>query len=218
MIEITEKFNNLRKKIDNLDKEILELIIKREEVVKKVGELKNNSYSRIYIPERENDIFKKLSDFSSLSYSDVKNIFTEIISFCRKKEKIFKIGYDDISSLLAIKNIFGSHITPVFSESFKNDFDYFIVPAISKNLKQLLNKNWQIINYEKILNNTFFVFSKIPNEIKTKNDIFFVTTNKKINSSSIEIDKDLFLSSIYKKELNKTTNFKIIGFSNNILK
>ncbi|MGL4402718.1 MAG: chorismate mutase, partial [Fusobacteriaceae bacterium] len=54
------ELGKLRENIDSIDKQILELILKRVECVEKVGELKGKNNFRIYVPERENSIFKNL--------------------------------------------------------------------------------------------------------------------------------------------------------------
>ena len=66
VIKITGDINKLREEIDKIDKKIVELILNRMNIVHQVGVTKSKDNSRIYVPEREVDIYKKLSDFSGL--------------------------------------------------------------------------------------------------------------------------------------------------------
>ena len=45
----------LRKDIDNIDDSIFELLAQRMQIVKQIGELKRQSQTRIYRPERERE-------------------------------------------------------------------------------------------------------------------------------------------------------------------
>ena len=56
--------NDLRKKIDQIDSRLLELLNERMDVVRQVGELKRSTNAIIFRPEREKailDRFKHLS-------------------------------------------------------------------------------------------------------------------------------------------------------------
>ncbi|MGL4733153.1 MAG: chorismate mutase [Fusobacteriaceae bacterium] len=111
------ELGKLREKIDSIDKEILELILKRMECVEKVGELKGKNNFRIYVPERENSIFRNLHEKGEeiggkgkISQREIENIFTEIISFCRSKERKVKVYTEDYSCFFIARKIFGSCI------------------------------------------------------------------------------------------------------------
>jgi chorismate mutase/prephenate dehydratase len=54
----------LRQQIDELDNEMLEILNKRMEVVKHVGELKKTTQTVIYRPEREKQIIDRLAEMS----------------------------------------------------------------------------------------------------------------------------------------------------------
>lgn len=130
------ELEKLRDKIDHIDKEILELIMKRVECVEKVGELKGKNNFRIYVPERENSIFKKLyckaqSQYgeNKISLGEIETIFTEIISFCRARERKVRIEIEDYNCFFIAKKIFGECIDIVykFQEISKKEIDFKIL-------------------------------------------------------------------------------------------
>ena len=50
------KLNLLRKKIDDIDDELIALFLKRLDISKEIGELKKENNMKIYDPEREEKI------------------------------------------------------------------------------------------------------------------------------------------------------------------
>ena len=50
------KLNLLRKKIDDIDDELIALFLKRLDISKEIGELKKENNMKIYDPEREEEI------------------------------------------------------------------------------------------------------------------------------------------------------------------
>ena len=88
----------LRKEIDSIDDEIIRLLNKRMEIVKKVGELKNTTNAPIYRPEREKEIIKRLTKISKeeggiLSEEEISAIFLEIFAISRALERKERIAY-----------------------------------------------------------------------------------------------------------------------------
>ncbi|MGL6064837.1 MAG: chorismate mutase [Fusobacteriaceae bacterium] len=127
----------LRGEINNIDIEILKLIEKRIEVVKKVGELKHKKISRIYVPEREEEIFEKLSNLSKkLEKEKIRGIYTEIISACRDFEKKFTVLCQGDLSMLICYKIFGSIVNLIRVEKKENmyynrkEYDFILIDKI----------------------------------------------------------------------------------------
>ena len=75
----------LRGKIDTIDKQILELLNQRAEVVLEIGELKKQNDLVVYDPNREKQIEKNLAEMNNGPMPDksVINIFRAIISASR---------------------------------------------------------------------------------------------------------------------------------------
>ncbi len=136
------KLKNLRKKIDNIDKEIILLLNKRATVAKSVGRLKSRAGKGVYVPDREAEIYTNISEKNKgpLSESALKAIYREIMSGSLALDKSLKIAYlgpeATFTHLAAIKK-FGSQvrysscssITEVFREVEVSRSDYGVVPV-----------------------------------------------------------------------------------------
>lgn len=116
--------NDLRNEIDDLDEEIVKLLNKRIEVVLEIGKLKSNSKSSIYVPHREQEIIKRLTDLNKGHFPNdgLANVYNEIISACRSLEKPTSVAFlgpeASFTHIASIKN-FGSSVTfkPMRSEA-----------------------------------------------------------------------------------------------------
>jgi len=94
----TEKLNEVRKKIDEVDNQLLTLFNKRMELVKNVGEIKNITKSAIYRPEREQEILERLYKLNEqqnglLNKDAITALFLEIFSISRNLEKVERVAY-----------------------------------------------------------------------------------------------------------------------------
>ena len=90
--------NELRKEIDKIDEELLTLLNRRMEVVRKVGELKNSTNAPIYRPEREKEIINRLTKISNfqnglLKREDIEAIFLEIFATSRNLERTERVAF-----------------------------------------------------------------------------------------------------------------------------
>jgi chorismate mutase/prephenate dehydratase len=86
----------LRQQIDEIDNQMLELLNKRVEIVKKVGELKRATNTIIYRPEREKAIIDRLSAQNhgrTLNRSAIEAIYLEIFAVSRNIELPERISY-----------------------------------------------------------------------------------------------------------------------------
>ncbi|MFC2126231.1 chorismate mutase, partial [Bacteroidota bacterium] len=92
------EIDRIRKEIDQIDDGILNLLNKRMDLVRKVGELKSASNSPIYRPEREKGIIDRLSSKTIavdglLNRAAVEAIFLEIFAIARNIELPEKIAF-----------------------------------------------------------------------------------------------------------------------------
>jgi chorismate mutase/prephenate dehydratase len=87
--------DELREGINQIDNELLKLLNRRMEFVKKVGELKHTTGGSIYRPEREKEIIQRLSKQSdgALNKDAIEAIFMEIFAVSRNLELPEKIAY-----------------------------------------------------------------------------------------------------------------------------
>lgn len=87
-----------RARIDELDNEIVELLNRRMEVVRRVGEIKHESNTAVYRPEREKSIIDRLSAMSKasgglLNEQAIEAVFLEIFAVARNLELPERIAY-----------------------------------------------------------------------------------------------------------------------------
>jgi len=81
--------DNWRKKVDEINLKILELLNERTEYVIKIGKLKKQSGIPLYSAERENKIFETLSKVNKgpLEDKNIRNIFERIIDESRNIQR-----------------------------------------------------------------------------------------------------------------------------------
>jgi chorismate mutase / prephenate dehydratase len=89
------ELQELRKRIDAVDDQLLSLLNERMEYVKKVGEVKRSQQTIIYRPEREKQILDRLSKLNNglLNRSAIEAIFLEIFAVSRNLELPERIAY-----------------------------------------------------------------------------------------------------------------------------
>ncbi len=87
--------DDLRKQIDQIDDQLIELLNQRMEVVKQVGELKRTTKTIIYRPEREKAILDRLNKKSKGLLNDkaIEAIFLEIFAVSRNLELPERVAY-----------------------------------------------------------------------------------------------------------------------------
>ncbi len=137
-----EDLQTLRKEIDQIDKQILELLKRRAKVAKKIGEIKRSKGLKIYIPEREKEILEKLLKENNKEFPEeaLKTIFLEIFSACRSLQEPLKVGYlgpEASFTHQAALEQFGSStsfiplptIGDIFEEVERENIDYGVVPV-----------------------------------------------------------------------------------------
>ena len=87
--------NSLRVQIDELDNQILQCLNQRAEVVKKVGEFKEDNKGEVYVPSRELAIYDRLTEISDGPFpkNAISKVFREVISACLSLEAPLKVMY-----------------------------------------------------------------------------------------------------------------------------
>ncbi|PIQ84883.1 MAG: prephenate dehydratase [Candidatus Omnitrophica bacterium CG11_big_fil_rev_8_21_14_0_20_43_6] len=133
--------NKLRKKIDLLDKKLINLLNLRAAATKDIGKIKINTSKKVYVPEREMQVLNRISSLNKgpLKKSALEAIYREVMSASLALEKPLKIAYlgpqASFTNLAAIKK-FGSQVSyvacnsiaDVFLEVEKDSADYGVVP------------------------------------------------------------------------------------------
>jgi chorismate mutase/prephenate dehydratase len=136
-----KQLNNLRKKINQTDEQILNLISERAHLAKEIGTIKKKYKIAPYAANREKIIHQRLEKLNHgpLGNENLRTIFGEIISACLSLEKTLNIAYlgpEATFSHQAALQQFGRspHLIPlptiegVFKEVEKKYCDYGVVP------------------------------------------------------------------------------------------
>ncbi len=78
-----------RKKIDEMDEEIVQLISKRAEAAKAIGELKQKSTLPVYEPARETEVFEHVKSINPgpLSDEQLVDVYIRIIDVMRMLQR-----------------------------------------------------------------------------------------------------------------------------------
>lgn len=172
MSSAEDKLNKLRSEIDSLDVEIISLIQKRAEYAKEIGDVKKEAGGPIYRPDREKDVYEKVTKLSkgSLPASVIRAIYREMMSGTIALEHPLKVGFlgpEGSFSHEALRTKFGSSIEAfpqstipdVFRSVESGKLDYGVVPVenstegqVSSTLDMLLESDVKIYSesYQKI--------------------------------------------------------------------
>ena len=86
---------DLRKKIDHIDNELIDILNERMSVIQEVGELKKSARTAIYRPEREKSIIDRLYKNHSghLNRAAIEAIFMEVFAISRNFELPELVAY-----------------------------------------------------------------------------------------------------------------------------
>ena len=110
-----EPLEALRKKIDAIDHQLVDLINQRAKLVVEVGNLKRGTNVPIYAPHREAAVLKKIQSFNEGPIHDrtLEAVYRELMSGSFALEQPLRIGYlgpvGTFSHLAATKQ-FGSSV------------------------------------------------------------------------------------------------------------
>lgn len=173
----------LRAKIDALDGDIVSKLNERALCAQEIGTIKRDSRAPYYVPEREKEVFKRLSEANEGPLGDtaIIAIYREIVSAIRAVEKATSVAFlgpKDTFSHMAAARIFGAsaeyHPLPSFSDVFteveRERIDYGVVPvessmggSVSDTLDRFIGSDLKIIN-EVMLHVTQHLMSNSPPE------------------------------------------------------
>lgn len=136
----------LRAEIDQVDRELVQLLNRRAKISQRVGEIKraqagDGHQPSVYQPDREAQVLRHVDDLNGGPLSDaaLHAVYREILSSSRSLQRPLRIGYlGPIATFAyqAAKRHFGSSaifvpcrtIPDVFTETEKRVVDYGVVP------------------------------------------------------------------------------------------
>jgi chorismate mutase / prephenate dehydratase len=133
---------DLRKKIDELDHQLLELLNRRARIVIEIAREKEKRGLDFYVPQREEEIHQRMVSLNQgpLAHTAIQSIYREILSACLALERPLRVAYlgppATFTHLASMKK-FGSSaefiplkgIGDVFLEVDKGNADYGVVPV-----------------------------------------------------------------------------------------
>ena len=156
--------DGLRDGIDSIDLKILELLNKRAALVIEVGKVKSREHKEFYVPDREREVLKRLTDSNQGPFPNqaLKNVFREIMSASLSLEKPLRIAFLGPAATFthqACMQHFGlsgefipkKDIADVFDDVEKGRADFGVVPienstegVVSHTLDKFVNSNLKI--------------------------------------------------------------------------
>lgn len=89
MATSNDQYQELRQKIDDIDRKLLELLNKRAETAIEIGRLKRVNNEPIYVPEREKAVLEALDGLNKgpMTKENTRGIFKKIIEQIRELEE-----------------------------------------------------------------------------------------------------------------------------------
>ena len=180
---VTMSVDELRKRIDEIDGEVIRLLNERAKAALEIGKLKEEANAHIYAPAREKQIIEQICAINEgpLTNEALRAIYKEIISASRSLEKTLTVTYlgpEATFTHLAALQKFGSStkymsvrtISDVFMEVQKRRADYGVVPIenstegiVSHTLDMFMDSNLKIFS-ELMLEVSHNLMSKGPLE------------------------------------------------------
>lgn len=136
-----KELSAIRQKIDAIDERVVGLLNARLKLAQRVGELKRDHRSRIYVAEREADVFRRVAAVNKgpLKPAALQAIYREIMSAALALEKPLVIAYlgpEATNTHAAALKKFGASVeyrpmpslADVFTAVEKGEADYGVVP------------------------------------------------------------------------------------------
>ena len=132
----------IRKKIDNVDSRLVQLLNERTRYALEIGKLKKKDGKSIYVPAREKQVLSRVAKLNAgpLADKSIRAIYREIMSAALALEKNLKVAYMGPPSTFshqAARSRFGGSvdylscetISDVFDAVEKQMADYGVVPV-----------------------------------------------------------------------------------------
>lgn len=132
--------DRLRRRIDRIDDQILDLLAKRASAAREIGRAKAVDGRGVYVPAREKKILDRLNGRrGNLPAPVVRAVFREVISACRSLERGIRVAYlgpEATYSHMAAREQFGAgtdfvpadSIPQVFEEVERGGAEFGVVP------------------------------------------------------------------------------------------
>jgi len=88
-MDSTKKINSLRKYIDELDDQMIDLVVQRLAIAKEIGDIKETNGIEVIDPYRESQIINRFAEklAGTLEKKDITAIFEPIYSISKRLQK-----------------------------------------------------------------------------------------------------------------------------------
>tara|TARA_B100001146_G_scaffold187261_1_gene171046 strand:+ start:249 stop:524 length:276 start_codon:yes stop_codon:yes gene_type:complete len=88
-MDSTKKINSLRKNIDELDDQMIDLVVQRLAIAKEIGDIKETNGIEVIDPYRESQIINRFAEklAGTLEKKDITAIFEPIYSISKRFQK-----------------------------------------------------------------------------------------------------------------------------------
>jgi len=139
---MTASLDELRRRIDAIDEELVRVLNERAAITHEVGKLKAASNGPVYIPGREEEVYRRVCSLNNGPLRDetLRAIYREVISGCRRTQfdlRVCFLGPEATFTEFAAREKFGASmnyyparsISRVFVEVDRNEADYGVVPV-----------------------------------------------------------------------------------------
>ncbi|NLW49991.1 MAG: prephenate dehydratase [Candidatus Brocadiaceae bacterium] len=134
--------DELRRQVDELDRQIVRLVNERAKVACEIGHLKRRDNNALYVPSREKTVYDNISALNEGPLPDrcLKAVYREIMSGCLALETPLKVAYlgpEGTFTHVAARTKFGDSVSylpaatldEVFSEVERGRADHGVVPV-----------------------------------------------------------------------------------------
>lgn len=158
--------SDLRKRIDQIDEQILDLLNRRADLAKEIGAHKARSRSQYFTPEREQTVYARLTALNRgpLPSPAVRAIYREIMSASRALEKPLTVAYLGPAGTFSHQAGIGKFgasstlepvdtITDIFAQVERGTCDYGVAPVenslagvIPETLDNFVRTNLRIVS------------------------------------------------------------------------
>ena len=132
----------LRRAIDEIDRQLVELLGERARLAQEVGRLKEGAEAPVYRPEREAEVLRNVAAANPgpLPEAALASIFREVMSACRALERRLRVAFlgpEGTFSEMALRRQFGASVEavacPTIDEVFRTveagGADFAIAPV-----------------------------------------------------------------------------------------
>jgi chorismate mutase/prephenate dehydratase len=175
-----KELEKLRKNIDEIDSEILNLLNRRARIVVEIANIKRNESAKFYSPEREREIIERITDLNKGPFPNdtLKVIYREILSASLSLEgplKVACLGPLATFTHLAALRHFGSSALFVPVDSIKGVFDAVEVGETEFGVVPIENSN------EGVITHTLDMF--VDYELKVSAEVLLEITHNLISKS-----------------------------------